>query len=522
MQEGILMSALTNEWISKGFNQPPLSVVEDLNVPHVIVVSELPSDELAQKRAQRLCKKAGELAIAATDIEDHADGQYNNLHEAILGAIRGEQAGIAMLTMNVGKDLFERIAKAGFVMESRSKTDENGEIVQHGQTDENIQLNTLRYLGKNEKMFPRLMGEVRNKYRVGDALRAGHLKDYWFVVLSRCADDMTNNELEDNGFFTLTQSMAVQATTQQGEDIVIQSAFVAGVKDEDSPRHDYETVKQFGEKLGVDLTGTAAETIDTPLLIPKILMPNGVVDLVKLLDEAAGGLFFGQDVPAQDYIDFLADCKTREVEMQPTIEKIVHEIISLADTITNPLEASELLGTVVGKYMVKASVTDERIDPRVFGTESAFLITYARVQIAVGNYGEAHQATNLAVIADKSSSCPGGVKRDQGVDGGIPDMLEAANDLSSTRTEKIADCDFVSKECPMCHAKNVKTTSKGGVFYGACGCDSVHGKKISTPETKPKDEKQRADYVAQMIRLLRKSSTKPTPNAGKEPLAKAA
>jgi hypothetical protein len=272
----------------------------------------------------------------------------------------------------------------------------------------------------------------------------------------------------------------------------------------------------------VNLSGTAAETIDTALLIPKSLMPNGVIDIAKMLDDAAGGLFFGQDKPRQDYEEFLAECRRREQEMQPTVEKIVNEIISLADTISTPLHASQLLGEVVGKYMVQASVTDARIDPRVFGTESAWHITYAREQIAAGNYEQAHQATHLAVLADTSTSCPGGVKRNRGIEGGIPDMLDEASGRLSDDAEKIEDCDFVSKECPMCHAKNVKTTSKGGVFYGACGCDSVHGKKVSTSTEKKSNAKTTApDYGAQIISILSKSmQTKP--NVSQKPLAKVA
>lgn len=36
----------------------------------------------------------------------------------------------------------------------------------------------------------------------------------------------------------------------------------------------------------------------------------------------------------------------------------------------------------------------------------------------------------------------------------------------------LKDCDFISKECPKCHQKNVKTTAKNGRYYGACGCKS--------------------------------------------------
>lgn len=34
------------------------------------------------------------------------------------------------------------------------------------------------------------------------------------------------------------------------------------------------------------------------------------------------------------------------------------------------------------------------------------------------------------------------------------------------------DCEFISKECPNCHKKNVKTVCRNGRYEGACGCKS--------------------------------------------------
>ncbi|MCA9323894.1 hypothetical protein KC992_02210 [Candidatus Saccharibacteria bacterium] len=46
-----------------------------------------------------------------------------------------------------------------------------------------------------------------------------------------------------------------------------------------------------------------------------------------------------------------------------------------------------------------------------------------------------------------------------------------SSDRTSDETE-MEDCDFISKECPKCGAKDVKTECRKGVYYGACGCTS--------------------------------------------------
>lgn len=71
----------------------------------------------------------------------------------------------------------------------------------------------------------------------------------------------------------------------------------------------------------------------------------------------------------------------------------------------------------------------------------------------------------------KSFSGCGVTLRPDGTDGSTENNLELAGYGNKSNT---ADCEFISKECPMCHAKNVKTTSKrrNGKLHveGECGC----------------------------------------------------
>jgi len=296
------------------------------------------------------------------------------------------------------------------------------------------------------------------------------------VVLSRAADNMTLEQAAQAGFFTDTMSLAAQATTAEGQGLTTESAFVAGKAQATAARHDAAMVARLGQRLGVDLAGlTAAQLIDTPLLIPKRCMSNGVIDLARWLDEAAGGTFFGQAVPVQDYREFRAHCQRREAELEPTVRDIVGELITRAPAIRTPLEATEWLGKLSGAYLLKRAVFDQQIDGLVFGLESAAYLEAARYQAVQGNVGQAERFLQRAQAADTSNSCPGAGKQL-----GDADPLDAlpTDKADQKKTGEDGDCDFISKQCPLCGTKNVKTLvrrlpSGKKHISGSCGCSKV-------------------------------------------------
>lgn len=72
-----------------------------------------------------------------------------------------------------------------------------------------------------------------------------------------------------------------------------------------------------------------------------------------------------------------------------------------------------------------------------------------------------YSACGLEIKLGKPGSEAGSADDPQSVFGG--------KDKDNSQLE---DCDFVSKECPKCHKKNVKTTVRKGRYFGACGCRS--------------------------------------------------
>lgn len=74
-------------------------------------------------------------------------------------------------------------------------------------------------------------------------------------------------------------------------------------------------------------------------------------------------------------------------------------------------------------------------------------------------------ATQARAVGTTYSGCGASV----GANGelGASGQLEA-----SGFGNKAGDCEFISKECPKCHKKDVKTVAKDGKYYGSCGCHS--------------------------------------------------
>lgn len=438
--------------------------------PQVYEVPRLVSDEFSRARAKRFI---GSIATEASVEVSYAGGeQHASLKEALANACEGDVEARQLAEMNVRTDVIERTIKAGHVMSVRQEVNAQGQLMQYGQTGRTIQANSLRYASRNPHIRERTEAEARNLFRIEDAHRQQLLDDHVFVVISRAADNMSDQDMHREGFFVDTMSVALQATSANADgSLTTESAFVAGKRHRDAERHDGETVMRLGRLLGVDLSGkSAAEIIDTPLLVPKSLMQNGVIDIVRLYDEAAGSdTFFGQDKPGHDYLAYVERCRQREAELEPTVQEIVAELIAESASFRTPLDATRRLHELSEAALVRRALYDHAIDTTVFGLESAEYIQAARYYAEQGEWDRAGEFMTKAVDSADSSSCPGG---------GVKSSENGDSDASENTAGKDGDCEFTSKECPLCHKKNVRTVVKklpSGKKHisGSCGCAKV-------------------------------------------------
>lgn len=441
----------------------------------VFAVPELSGDAEARQRAANFIGAVAAGAWRETMPQSDAEEAIKikpleSLYDAIKRAAAGNETAYKMVETNVATDVIERTIKAGHIISVDLMVDEAGTIQQHGQSMESVHANSLRFASGNQQMRERTEAETRNAFRIKDFYDQGKLNDYRFVVFSRAADNMSLSDMREAGFFTDTMSCAVQVTSAEDCRLVTESAFVAGKANPEAARHDKATLKALFARLGVDIAAKdATALLDTPLLIHKDLLPDGALNLVEMYDEAAGDTFFGEAKPRQNYQAYKLKCQEREVGFKPKIDAIVSELIAEADTISSRVMAAERLHKLSGKHMIELAGQDFSIDPRVFGDEAAVRIEAARWHYEQGNIQLARQSLQEAVKYDQSSSCPSSLKN-KSAGGGLND----AENTGGNKEDDDADCDFVSKECPLCRKKDVKTVVKkeGGkkVIRGDCGC----------------------------------------------------
>ncbi len=434
----------------------------------VFPVAELDYDIENRLRAAEFI---GSIAVSASEQSRQTPDESYSLADALQLAANNDTEARQMVRVNVQKDVIERVIKSGHITRVKLGVNEYGKITQYGQTNEDIQKNSLKYAAGSSQMKNRTKAETRNMMRIQNLYDRGLLEDYAFVVFSRAADDMSEEEMSDIGFFTDTMSCAIQVTTVTDGQLMVESAFVAGKTSWDAPRHDAATLTKLGESLDVDLGDkTATELLDYPILIHKSRLENGVVDLVKLYDDSADGTFFGEAKPRQDYSVYAQECHEREQSLQEQVDTVVKKLIKAATGLKTARAASRYLAKLSQDAMVEHSVHDTRIDARVFGAEAAFRIEHARQLASTGQADIMQQVLTQAKMVARSSSCPGGSNGNNDVDALLrPNGLDNSDD---TATESLEDCEFVSKECPICHEKNVKTVVKKGKYYGECGCSA--------------------------------------------------
>lgn len=433
------------------------------NEPEVFELTQLASEDFTRAKAERFI---GSVVAGSEVAVSYEAAQSLSLLEAVRRAAEGDREAILYVQTCVRTDVIERSIKAGHITRITQAVDDEGHLVQYGQTGRSIQANSLTYATQNPKMRPRVEAETRNLFRIEDAHKQGLLEDYWVVVVSRAADNMTDEELHQEGFFVDTMSIALQATTADGRgNLLTESAFVAGKVSRNAERHDRQMVRQLAAELGLDVGEVnATEMLDRPWLIHRNLMPNGVIDLVQLADKPQG-TFFGQDKPQEDYLAYLAQCEQREAELASTVQDITQGLLAEVNQLLTPLDATQKLHELSEAHLVRRAVVDQKIDTTVFGTESAHYIEAARYYQQQGEQDKVHEFLVKAIGTADSSSCPGA---------GSKQSAEGKGETARSKEED-GDCDFISKKCPMCGAKNVRTlvrkmTSGKKIISGSCGC----------------------------------------------------
>ena len=222
----------------------------------------------------------------------------------------GDPMALRMVRNNVVTQVVESFYKIG---ENEVELDvRNERLEQEGRSLARINGNSLLYGVSHAEMRDRFKADHRNVLIVESLLPTGMLKTHNAVIFSTSSTKMSNKEKEDWGLYVDTDSVSIQSFSVNGSKATLQTAFVAGKATPDSQRQDVRIIKQMAEESGVLLpTNDGSEMLQYMVLIPKAEMPNGVTNIVQRYDALAGGTFYGEAKPQQDYEQYSRECKAR-------------------------------------------------------------------------------------------------------------------------------------------------------------------------------------------------------------------
>lgn len=391
------------------------------------------------------------------------------LAESAKRAKEGDQEALKLVTINAATDYMERAYKSGHVSRVVLSKDGHNQLQQYGQVLEDVSLNTLRTT-KHPALKRRAKIEAHNGVRQQLCYESGALQDSVIVTWSTVDDSITKKEAKKLGYFTENMSCAVQMLTEEDGEIVLYSAFVAGADSAEGERFDIDAVVSVADQLGLDYAGLSSnEILARPALIPKTILPEGVLSLVKMYDASIGHnsssstRFFGRVCQtAQSYEAHLAECRRREERSIPGVKRVVSQMLAASADFNTPADAVKMLNDLNDLQLKAAITTDRTIDSNVLGQEAQQYVEAARFYQNNGNQMALLEAQKNMFLKGGSSSCP--------TDLVGAEVIGVDEDEASSERDQEGDCDFVSKECPKCGEKNVFTKCRRGKYYGSCGC----------------------------------------------------
>lgn len=450
---------------------------EELRRPIVAEIRDLSHENELRKKTQKMI---GAIAVNSEMAHGQQELKQLTLKDAIDRAAEGDAEAYNMVAKNVAADRGERRYKDRYVTNTKLSVTQEG-LVQYGQSMSDMHVNTLAHIKdsliKNRGRIELLNAQRIEHYQSEGLLREGNV----ILVPSLMPNTVSIERVDDAGYFVDSATGCFQVFAEVDGEITLQSAFVAGVDPTESlaevskNRFDIAAFKRAMLRLGIDYgTADTEEILSRPLVIPRDLVPNLAVSVVELYDRAIEELhpgtsrFFGTaHTGYKPYETWAHFCAERDKAAQDEVMKVVEVLIAERARFTRPVDATKRLDELNHAMLEDAVVTDCSIDVRVLGRKSQQYIEQAREQYQNGNLLALQQLQHMIHLHAKSSSCPTGTTS-------IDEDLELLTGSSSAleKSDNNTDCEFMSKQCPKCKAKNVWTVCRNGVYTGSCGCSS--------------------------------------------------
>ncbi|HJQ09277.1 MAG TPA: hypothetical protein VJ836_07400 [Candidatus Saccharimonadales bacterium] len=438
-----------------------------------LAVADLPMEQWVQGQFRMRFLGAVGLRRSAEILEPEQEGP--TLACAIDRAVEGDEQCNDLVDINVSTAVSEACFKDGHVTRVTKDIDANGGIVQFGLDLHQMHYNsyTLR-AERHQSLRQHTLAEALNGYREQAYLRAGLLEKNILIVASCVAEDLPEELLDyrGEGFFTRTMSYCLQATTQEGDKVITESAFRRGTAaSEDASyearverRYDNAAIGMVYEWLGIKAPKSALELLQQPVLIHKSKLPNGVVDFLRLCDIATDMLHDVQVKRTEDqYRQMIIDSATREAGLADVKAAVKQELLSHAGTFEHPADANKLLWELIKKHLVFEAGKNMDIDPMVFGPRAASRIAKAREAAASGDWARMERWLVSAERVAQVSGCGGGASERE-ARGELVDKPQETKNEEKVATDKPVNC-------PFCNAKVVldkKLVDAGILHCTAC------------------------------------------------------
>lgn len=387
----------------------------------------------------------GALTVRDTATMSNPETNVNNstLLAAIQLASLGDKQSLDMVRTNVATDVAERLFKVGH--QTKVHLDfTNGQLRQSNRPLTTIYRNSLEHTYLNPIMKRRAQTELKNALLFELLIKDNITETHHVVIFSTATRDIQTKK--DYGFFEDTDTCSIQMLRQTETGFAIETALVAGKKTPNHQPHDLAAIQTLVGKKGLELVcDDADEMLQYLILVPKADAPNGVQDIVKLYDEAAGGTFYGEAKPQQDYQAFAEQCAQRNESFTAIVDKITNQLLSEVHTFKTPLEAIERLDYLSERFCVRQAVSDTSVNEAIFGKVAAGYIQEARYLYQQGDYEGANFALRNAQRTANSSSCPFFKQ--------ISDQPSQFNNYENRRSNHEVNSTKKWMNCPYCSAR---------------------------------------------------------------------
>jgi hypothetical protein len=393
-------------------NMPPLMTPD--GQPVAVEAESLPQFPESAHRFQQLL---GSVALKGSVEPPAAPTEKYNLLEAIHTANTGSKEAEAMLDINIGTAVTEACFKYDHVTKIAMQLNENGELVQFGQTMSEFQFNAIAYRqNRHEKLQAVTRMEALNGHCIEDLARDGRLKDYHYIVSSLVPQDVPEKDLKQEGYFLNTLTFVTQATTENADGAIeTQSGFSKGTAASEKAsfatrvdrRFDIEAVSRVRQRLGLAPVATTEDAL-RGILVHKSVLPNGVVDFMRMIDEETAEIA-GVPLKSADYYDkLIPKSLEREQSLAGTKQLVKEALLASAPQLRTPMEAVQRIWDLTKEFTVIAAVDNHHIDASIFGQETAHQINETRHFLSIGDAVSAQLALRHAVEVAVISGCGGG------------------------------------------------------------------------------------------------------------------